>query len=127
MATPYAGFGNVIAFQSFVGELLTCRLSGTGRGEIPTFHAGSTSGTPMKTYMPEPFTDPGSLNVEIHFDPADTPPWGVTEATACVVTWSDGSVWTTEGILESIDIDGPIENKMVLSGVIKLSGNIVIT
>jgi len=125
MATPYTGKGNAITFASgFVGELLGLRLAGAGRETIPTFHAGTTT---KKTFMPGPISEPGTLNVEIHFDPSDTPPWTTTAAEACTIDWGNGMTWATSGFLTTFDVDGPIENKMILSGVIKLSGDYTIT
>ena len=118
------GTGITITFASgFLAEIIDVGGPGMTRGEIDTSHMGTTGG---KTFKPTSLYDPGGLNVDIAFDPSETPP--ITSARAAVtVTWPDGSTWAFNGFMTGYEPTAPLEEKMTASCTIKASGSITIT
>lgn len=138
MAAVDIGTGTTIAFgtSGFSAQVLDVSGPGLARESIETSHMG-TSGpgagqVGSKTFMPADLVDPGELSFEIHFNPDTVPP--IHEAAETItVTFpipaglTNGATWVATGFVTSYEPSSPLEDKMVASITVKLSGQITIT
>jgi hypothetical protein len=120
------GYGTTITWESgFCAQILSANWDGISRAAIPTSHTTTTEG--WMTFQPSDLQDPGSLTVELQFDPDDAPP--IEEAAETVtVTFpipAGGSVaatWACSGFLTEFGNQVPYNDKMTATAVIKFSG-----
>lgn len=131
------GTGATIAFATgFFAQITDINWSGISRPAIDTSHMGiSASGAGKfgeKTFMPGDLVDPGELTVEMHFNPITDPPIGDATETMTLTfpTFSGDSTGTTyacDGFFTDWEFSVPLEDKMVATATLKLSGNVTIT
>jgi len=126
----------VLATSAYTAELLSVDWSGIERPSIPTSHmATAPAGAgdmANATFIPGDITDPGELSIEVHFNPENEPPID-GPAEVATVTWplfsgdTVAAKWACSAFVTSLSIADPLEDKMVLSMVLKCSGNITLT
>lgn len=117
------GNGNAITWESgFMAEIQAINWDGFNRDFVESSHAGTAT---ARTFVPKVLYDPGTLEVELHFDPATAPP--VQAAESCTVTWADGSTWAASAFLTGVRVQGPWDDKQVITATLKFSGAITVT
>ena len=127
------GRGTTITFQTgFFAKPTAIRASGISRAVIDTTtlantKANGTSEIGGKTYMPSDLGDPGTLEVEFHFNPDTYVPLHAA-AESVTVTFLDsddatGATWACSGFMSEFSWDnGDDENLRTATATLKLSG-----
>jgi hypothetical protein len=133
-ATVDVGTGASVTFSSgFFAEIANLDWSGITREAIETSHMGTAAPSAgefgNKTFIPGDLSDPGSLDVELHFNPDTIPPIdGAAETVTLQFAASDGDTtgasWAGSGFLTDCGAAIPLEDKMTMSATIKFTGNI---
>jgi len=118
--------GISVTYQSgFLAEILDFSWSGITREAIRTTHAGTTG---AHTYMPASLYDPGEIEVELQFDPEQSPVTPIAAAAETVtVTFPDAapaSTMAASGFMSSFEITGAIGERMTATARLRLSGAI---
>ncbi len=130
MADTDIGTGASIAFDSgFLAEITNIDWGGIERVAVNTSHLLTT---PAHTHIPGDLYDSGELSVDIHFDPDLTPPFNdVTETVTLTFPLPAGKTtaakWVAQGFFTGIEPGIPLEDKMVATVTLKLTGEIVVT
>lgn len=118
------GTGATVTYQSgLFAEILSLEWTGITRDTFETTHMGTTGG---KTYGFGSLYDPGELSVELAFDNPDGG-WITAIAAAAettTVTVSNGNTWAASGAMSEFEWSAPLEDRMVATATIKLSGNV---
>lgn len=118
------GTGTTIAFDTgFFAEIVSIDWSGITREAIDSSHFGTSA---WRTFQPADLVDPGELQVEIHFDPDDTPAHGGAAET-CTITWPDTTTWAASAFMTNFEITGEFEGKLTATATLKFSGAITVT
>ncbi|MFQ5626656.1 MAG: hypothetical protein ACE5FM_08400 [Methyloligellaceae bacterium] len=123
--------GATLTFASGVlGEIEDVSWSGFSREAIQSSHQGTTNNA--HTFIPADFHDPGELSLDVHFDAdKDIPTTMAAAAETVTLTWpntaSTAANWAASGFLTSFDITGTLNDKIMASATIKLSGPITVT
>ena len=120
-------YGTTIAFASgFIAEFVKIKWSGMKRSDIDVTHMASPDG--WKEFKPGALTDPGGLEIEIHFNPNAVPPIQANRE-PITVTWpvppggTVGAKWVCDGFMhEGPDPEGELDGKIVGNCKIKFSG-----
>lgn len=128
MANADQGFGTTITFSSgFLALVTGLRFGGIHRDPINTTHMTTTNG--WDTSIPSDIKTMGTLEVDILYDPDDSPKTPITAAAATVtVTFpipSGGSVAATiacSGYMTDFSIDDPMDDRMTATAVIQYTG-----
>lgn len=116
-----SGFGVTITFETgFFAEIRSVTWSGHSRAPLDTTHS-ATSGGKM-TFIPSDLIDPGSLEVEMWFDPTDDPPIDQAPETV-TVAWPGGS-WSCSGFMTDYSPTAPHDDIMSATATLKFSGAI---
>ncbi len=120
------GTGAAVTYQSgLFAEILSLEWTGITRDVYETTHMGTTGG---KTYGDGNLYDPGELSVELAFDNPDggwiTAMLANPETTT--VTVSNGNTWAASGFMSEFEWSAPLEDRMVATATIKLSGGITL-
>ena len=116
-----SGFGVTITFESgFFAEIRSVNWSGISRAPLDTTHSGTSSGN--MTFIPSDLKDPGTLEVELLFDPTDDVPMSGNAATV-TCAWPGGS-WSCSGFLTEFSATAPHDDIMTATASIKFSGAI---
>ncbi len=125
MAQPTVdiGTGAVLVFSasSWTAEIANFKRAGIKRAEIDTTHLGTTGG---KTKMPGDLYDPGTLDVEFHYNPDSPPPYTATAETVQIQFPLAGTITTASHdkvsmFIVDLGYSVPLEEKMM--GTIKLA------
>lgn len=126
-----SGFGVTITFAtSFFAQVTNVKWSGMSRKSIDTTHSGSSGGA--ATFIPSDIEDYGELQVELLFNPNDTPPIA-SAAETVTVTFpvpsgsTNGATWAATGFLTNFETDVPIDDRMTATATIKFSGIVTFT
>ena len=108
-------------------ELLSLNWSGLSRESIEFTHMETTS-PGGRIFKPSDLYDPGTIDVEWHFN-ADLDPPAMTETVAetITITFDDGTTWVADGFMTDFSFSAPLEDKMVASATLKVTGDITIT
>lgn len=127
MATDI-GTGSTITFgtSSFTADVLSIGLSGITREAINTSHMATTAD---HTFMPTDLVDNGEISLEIAFVAGLTPPI-ITNGAAETVTIAfagSATTWSMSAFQTSFDITAPLEDKMIATMTLKVSGAITIS
>src|SRR5262249_47186668 len=85
-----------------------------------------------KTFIPSKLSDPGSLSMEIHYNPQTNPPIDgaletITVTFPLVSGDSTAASWSASGAAQSLRIQDPHDGLMTATMVVKLSGNVTMT
>jgi len=113
----------VFATSAFEAHITGANWSGIKRDPIDTTHFGTTS---ARTFIPGDLYDAGELQLDLAFDPKETPPYGGAVETV-TVTFPDGSTWAASGFMTDFGNTVQVEEKMTASATIKFTGPITIT
>lgn len=130
---PSPGFSTTITFgtSAFTAELQSVAWSGYSRASIDTSHMGTTNG--LMTFIPSDLIDPGSLAMEISFDPDKTVPLAQTDVAETVtVTFpkagaTTAAKWAASGFVTDFEFTDPMDDRMTASMTVKFSGAITFT
>lgn len=137
-ATVDVGQGTIVVFTSsgFTAEIEDIKTTGLQRNSIATSHLGTPQPGPNqfanKTFIPSKLTDPGELQMQVHFNPQVVPPInGFPEDIIVTFPLAQGdstpATWRARGFVTSYDWTVPLEEKMMSSMNVKLTGAITIT
>ena len=123
------GTGVAITFSTgFLAQITSVDFSGISRESVDTSHMGTVG---AHTHMPVDLIENGSLDIEIHFDPDTTPPINAVAETV-VVTFPLGAgqtsaaTWSFSAFMTNYKPGIPMEDIMVASCTLKISGDITI-
>lgn len=119
--------------SSWSAQIIDVQWSGVAREAIETSHmatAAAGAGTfGNRTFIPGDLSDPGELTVQFHFNPDTEPPidqlaetWTVT-----IPGSTTPATWACSGFATNVDVSMPLEDKMVGTMTIKLSGSVTQT
>lgn len=123
----YVGTGTTATFgtSGFSGDLLNVDWGGISREQFQTSHMGTTV---AHTYKPVTLKDPGEITLEFAFEP--TLDIGILDDAAETLTidWAAiGTTWAASVFCTNVDIVGPLEEKMMWTMTLKVTGNITVT
>ncbi len=110
-------------------ELTSANWNGISRGEVKSTHMDTTPSPATfggHTYLPTDIVNPGTLEVEGHFNPDITPPTEQAKATA-VVTWRTGDIWTGSAIITDFSFGAPLEEKMPFTCTMQMNSGVTIS
>ena len=137
MASPAVNVstGLTITFDSgFFAQITNVNWTGITRPAIKTSHMGTAAPSSNQiandTFIPGDLIDPGSLEVEGHFNPDTDPPMDQAAAATCTVTIPGSTTpatWAASAFMTEFSIAMPLEDKMTFSATLKFSGIISIT
>lgn len=124
------------ATSSFTAELIGAGNSGVSRKSVDVSHMGTAAPGAAEygnmKFIAGRLTDAGSLDVEMHYNPDTIPPIDLAAEVITVTfplfpgdTTAAKLVFT--GFFTSYDEAYPLDDKMVVSGAIKVSGSIAVT
>lgn len=127
------GTGLTIAFgtSSWTAEIADANWSGIERAIVEMTHHGSTQSSTNevggRTYVPGDLEDPGTLDLDVNFDPSDWPPInGVAETITLTYKKKTGDSTSATaagtGFIASMSKALPVDEKMSASISVKLSG-----
>ncbi len=122
------GTGTSITFvtTAFDAEFLSVEWSGISRGAVDSSHLLTVD---WRTFIETDLVDPGTLQVEMAFDPSDEPPW-LDAKEVIIVTFPvppglvTAATWRGDGFLTDFEFGVPLEDKMTATGSLKMSGAI---
>ena len=119
------GTGITIVFgtSAFEAEITDITGPGLARDSVETTHQGTVD---ARTHAPVDLFDAGELGFDIHFNPDTDPPIDGDEE-AITITWPSSAKWVFQGFMTGYEPSTPLEDKMVGSIVIKVTGDITIT
>lgn len=132
------GTGVAIVFgtSSFSSELLSIDGSGVSRVSIDTSHHGTAAAGALDfgnmTSIPGDLSDPGAIDIELHFDPDQEPPIDqpaetITITFAKFAADATATIWAASGYMTDFNWGVPLEDKMTATATIKFSGPVSIT
>lgn len=125
------GTGASITFgtSSWTGDIVDISGDGMSREAIDVSHLNTTD---WKEFLPSDNTDPGSITLEILFDPDDEPPITSAKETVTVTFplpagMSTAATWASDAFVTDFSYGVPYEDRMTASMTLKLSGEITFT
>ena len=111
------------ATSAFTAEITDVTPPNPNRDSIETSHQGTTV---AKTFTPADLLDSGEAAFDFHFNPATNPPVD-QDPEDITITFPSGTTWEFEGFMTDYAPDAPLNDKMVGSATLKVSGEITIT
>lgn len=118
------GYGTTIAFDSGFLASITSFSRSMERPVIDMSDTTSPDGWMEKE--PGDLKNPGTLVVQINYDPSADPP--IDEPVESItITYSDGSTEVCDGFLSKIEHECPHDNKITGTATIEYSGAPVLT
>lgn len=136
--TVSAGHGTTVVFgtSAFTSDILSVGFPDISRESLPTSHMGTAAttsgGVGSMTSIPAALVEPGSMELELHFDPDQVPPIDLAQETI-TVTWpkaaadSTAANWAFTGHCTNYSPAAPFDDKMTGSLTVKVSGKITFT
>jgi len=133
-----SGVGTTITFgtSAFSAEITEVRWTGVARAAFETSHMGTAAPSSNhfgnKTFIPSKLSDPGSLNLTVHFNAQTNPPIDAVPETI-TVTWpkapadTTAATWAASGFVTSFEVTDQLEAVMVATMTVKLTGNVTMT
>lgn len=122
------GTGASVSGNGYTADINSISWSGISRGSIEVTHLGSVGS--WKEFIPEGFTDPGELELEVNFNANTTPPW-TSAATTITVTMNDDpsgtSTWSADGFMSDFELNIPTEDKQSATITYKLTSSITVS
>ncbi len=119
------GTGATLTFSdsSYSIEVTDLSWSGIERVFIDSSHLGTTG---ARTFIVGDLYDPGALTFQGHLDQNSTGNPPITQAmeTNITLTFPNSKFYQAAGALQSFELGTPLEDKMVVTGVVKFSGAI---
>ena len=122
--------------SSWAPQITGVGQAGVSREAIATSHHGTAAagaGTfGNATFVPGRIVDPGSLEIEGHYNPDEIPPIGedaetVTLAYAASGGDSSGATVASSGFLTDFSTTGELDGKITFTATLKRSGNVTRT
>lgn len=130
------GITVVFATSGFTGEIIDAGLGGVSRKSIDVSHMGtslpgSTSFGNMP-FIPGRLSDAGELTLELHFNPQTIPPLDLAAETVTVTFPlvpgdTTPATYIFQGFFTEFGQSYPLDDKMVVSSTIKVSGSVAVT
>ncbi len=125
------GTGTSITFvtSAFDAEFLSVDWSGISRGSVDSSHLLTVD---WRTFIPTDLVDPGTLQLEMAFDPSDEPPLH-DDIEDIIVTFpiptglTTPADWHGDGFMTDFEFGVPLEEKMTATSSLKMSGEIFFT
>ena len=132
MAATTIGTGTTITFgtSGFTAQLNEVNWDGIERGAVDSTHMGTTD---ARTFIPTTLYDPGEIELEVAFDGDDAPPIGGAVETITVEFAkknsgsANGARWAANGFVTGFQVTVQLEDKMMGTMTVKLSGAITFT
>jgi len=133
--TSDVGTGTTVVFgtSGFTSLITNVSWSGISREALDTSNMATAAPTgdnfANMTYIPSALADPGTLELELLFDPDQAPPIDavtetITVSYPLVVGDSTPSKWECSGFVTDFSSDAPHDGVMTASMSVKLTGNI---
>lgn len=126
MAVFLIGTGTTISFATgFLANVLDISGPNASRESI---ECSVLTTTIAHEFTPALLVDWGEVVVEMALDPATKPPVNAITS-QCVLTFTDGgtSVWTFDAFMTGFEPGIPLEDRVVVSGTLKVTGDVVFT
>lgn len=131
MASPGAQIadGATIVFgtSAFSAQVTSIAWGGITRPAIDTTHLGTAAPAGdnfgNRTFLPGKMVDPGEITMEIHVNPDAGPPIHAAAETI-TVTFNSGATWACTGFVTSFEITNALDDKLVGTMTVKMTGNI---
>ena len=132
------GHGTTITFgtSGFTANIESVSWDGIARTVIETSHMGTTAAGANqfgnRTFIPGDLVDPGTLTMNIHFNPQTNPPIGAVAETI-TVTYplvagdSTPATWACSGFVSAFSLTDPMDDKMTAVLTVKFSGKVTET
>ncbi len=132
------GHGTTLVFgtSGFTANIDSVTWDGIARTVVDTSHMGTTpAGANQfgnRTFIPGDLIDPGTLTLNVHFNPQTNPPIGAVPETI-TVTWplvtgdSTPANWSASGFVSQFTLTDPVDDKMTAVLTVKLSGKVTMT
>lgn len=122
----YVGTGTTIGFDSgFLAEILDVTPPGMSRESIPTSHMATPDNA--HTFTPSKLVDYGEMACDIGFDPSEEPPIDEDPETITITFPDSASTeWSFLGFMTGYEPADPLEDRMVASVTVKVSGKVSI-
>jgi hypothetical protein len=119
------GYGTTITFgtSGLTGELLSVDGMSLERDAVETTYMASAE--QWREFIPG-LRNAGEISFEMAFDPTEDPDTPITgDVETITVTWPDDATvltWACDGFLTSFQPSAPIDDRITVSGTIKLTG-----
>ena len=127
MASPSVdiatGITIVFSTSAFLAEILDITGPGLTRESVDVTHQGTVD---ARIHAPVDLFDGGEMSFDVHFNPDTDPPIDQDVETV-TITWPSTAKWEFDGFMTAYEPSAPLEDKMVGSITIKVSGDITIT
>lgn len=122
----FIGTGSYIEFASgFFAKILDITPPGMSRESIQSSHMLTPDNA--HTFIPAKLVDYGELTVEMQFDPDVVPPIDSDPETITIhFPDSGGTTWEFEGFMTGYEPSDPLEDLMVATATIKVTGKVTI-
>lgn len=130
--------GMTVAFatSSFSAEIIGAGMSGVSRKAVDVSHMGTAAPGAASygnmAFIAGRLTDAGTLDLEMHYNPDTIPPIDLVEE-VITVTFplfpgdSTATKLVFTGFFTAYDEAYPLDDKMVVSGAIKVTGSVAVT
>ena len=130
-----SGVGTTVTFgtSGFTANVESIRWNGIARNAIPTFHLGTAAPGANKfgnkTFIPSRLSDPGELQMSVHFNPQTNPPIDGLAETVTITfpkapADSTPAIWSATGFVTAYDLTDEMEAAMMANMTVKISGNV---
>ena len=95
------------------------------RAAIPASTLATTGGMEFLAGL---LYDPGEISCQLHHNPAALPPInGAAETVTLTYPDAGAATWAAQGFMTSYEVTGELEDRIVATCTIKLSGDITVT
>ena len=123
MSVARTGKGTTITFGTSGWAADKLSLSGPDqtREAIDTTHLGSTDDN--KSYIPDDFAEPGTIDFTAVYDPDDGDPPINGAAETITITEPDGTTRAASGFISAVSYTRALGARMEVSGTIQLTGD----
>lgn len=123
MSTPRTGKGTTITFgtSAYAADKLSISGPSQSRAAIDTTHLGSSNDN--KTYIPDDFAEPGTIDFTAIYDPNDGVPPINAAAETITITEPDGTTWAASGFVTSINVTRALGERMEMEVSIQLTAD----
>lgn len=116
------GITMVFATSGFTCEIIDVTSPKYTRGKVDTTHQGTTT---ARTSIPTDLIDWDDCVITFAFDAGTDPPANAGEQ--ITITFPDASTWVFTGYFTEYGGEAPLDDKMVGSATLGISGDVAIT
>lgn len=121
MADNATGITMVFATSGFTCEIIDVTPPKFTRGKVDTTHQGTVT---ARTSIPTDLIDWDDATITFAFDPGTDPPANAGET--ITITWPAADTWQFTGYFTEYGGEAPLDDKMVGTAVLGISGDVTI-